>query len=194
MGDLSPLSNREEAVIMGGAEPAQPMINIDGVSKHYIVRGGDGGDKSKSIVALDKVNATIARGEFISLLGPSGCGKTTLLRIAAGLTHCSEGSLSIGGQLVTGPRKDGCMVFQHFGLLPWRKVLANVEFPLELDGVPSSQRRDRAMALLELVGLTKYASHYPHELSGGMQQRVAIARALMREPKVLFMEIGRAHV
>src|SRR3546814_18614916 len=81
------------------------MINIDGVSKHYIVRGGDGGDKSKSIVALDKVNATIARGEFISLLGPSGCGKTTLLRIAAGLTHCSEGSLSIGGQLVTGDRK-----------------------------------------------------------------------------------------
>src|SRR3546814_13412188 len=77
MGDLSPLSNREEAVIMGGAEPAQPMINIDGVSKHYIVRGGDGGDKSKSIVALDKVNATIARGEFISLLGPIGCGKTT---------------------------------------------------------------------------------------------------------------------
>src|SRR3546814_18082880 len=80
------------------------------------------------------------------------------------------------------------MVFQHFGLLPWRKVLANVEFPLELDGVPSSQRRDRAMALLELVGLTKYASHYPHELSGGMQQRVAIARALMSEPKVLFMD------
>src|SRR3546814_12916387 len=107
MGDLSPLSNREEAVIMGGAEPAQPMINIDGVSKHYIVRGGDGGDKSKSIVALDKVNATIARGEFISLLGPSGCGQTTFFRIAAGLPHLRSEQHCLGQKCVSNGRTRG---------------------------------------------------------------------------------------
>jgi NitT/TauT family transport system ATP-binding protein len=165
-----------------------PMVEIRGVSKFYFSRDTERDGAPKRIVALDNVNATIARGEFISLLGPSGCGKTTLLRIAAGLTQWSDGSLAIGGQLVHGPRKDACMVFQHFGLLPWRSVIANVGFPLELDGVPLAQRRERGLELLDLVGLRKYADHYPHELSGGMQQRVAIARALMRQPKVLFMD------
>lgn len=168
--------------------PGAPMVDIRGLSKFYFVRDTENGGEPRRIVALDKVDATIARGEFISLLGPSGCGKTTLLRIAAGLTQWAEGSISIGGQPVNGPRKDACMVFQHFGLLPWRSVIANVGFPLELDGVSLKERTERGMELLKLVGLTKYASHYPHELSGGMQQRVAIARALMRQPKVLFMD------
>jgi NitT/TauT family transport system ATP-binding protein len=130
----------------------------------------------------------VARGELISLLGPSGCGKTTLLRIAAGLTGWDEGTIAIAGAPVDGPRKDACMVFQHFGLLPWRSVVANVEFPLELDGVEAAQRRDRAMELLKLVGLENHRDHFPHELSGGMQQRVGIARALMRKPLMLFMD------
>jgi len=171
-----------------GAADRPTMVDIRGVSKHYYGRDTGDGRAPARIVALDNVSATIARGEFISLLGPSGCGKTTLLRIAAGLTQWAEGSIAIDGRLVDGPRKDACMVFQHFGLLPWRSVIANVGFPLELDGVPEAQRRERGMELLKLVGLEKYASHFPHELSGGMQQRVAIARALMRRPQVLFMD------
>ncbi|ANN76378.1 hypothetical protein BAU07_03925 [Bordetella flabilis] len=170
------------------AAAALPMVDIRGVSKYYYGRDTANGDMPQRIVALDNVSATIARGEFISLLGPSGCGKTTLLRIAAGLTQWAEGSITIGGQLVNGPRKDACMVFQHFGLLPWRSVIDNVGFPLELDGVATGERKERGLELLDLVGLRKYATHYPHELSGGMQQRVAIARALMRQPKVLFMD------
>ena len=186
MAGLSLLKADDSVTI--ATEAAQSMVDIRGLSKYYFGRDAQGRGTSQRIVALDNINATIARGEFISLLGPSGCGKTTLLRIAAGLTQWAEGSISIGGQVVNGPRKDACMVFQHFGLLPWRSVMANVEFPLELDGVPMAQRRERGMQLLGLVGLGKYASHYPHELSGGMQQRVAIARALMRQPKVLFMD------
>lgn len=168
--------------------PLETMVSIQNLSKFYLSRDKDGGSELKRVTALDNVSATIGRGEFISLLGPSGCGKTTLLRIAAGLTRWDEGSITIGGTKVTGPRKDGCMVFQHFGLMPWRSVLSNVEFPLELDGVKPAQRRERAEELLQLVGLTRYQKHLPHEISGGMQQRVSIARALMRQPSMLFMD------
>lgn len=167
---------------------AEPMVVIQGLSKFFLSRDKEGGDAVKHITALDHIDATVRRGEFVSLLGPSGCGKTTLLRIAAGLTKWEEGSISIGGKPVRGPRKDGCMVFQHFGLFPWRSVLANVAFPLELDGVRESDRHARAMELLQLVGLEKHANHLPHEISGGMQQRVSIARALMRKPSMLYMD------
>ncbi len=191
MGKVSASGARMPRVSDMGASATgtdAPMVDIRGLSKYYYSRDRENGDAPRRIVALDDVNATIARGEFISLLGPSGCGKTTLLRIAAGLTQWAEGSITIGGQLVNGPRKDACMVFQHFGLLPWRSVISNVGFPLELDGVSLAERNERSLELLDMVGLRKYASHYPHELSGGMQQRVAIARALMRKPKVLFMD------
>jgi NitT/TauT family transport system ATP-binding protein len=168
--------------------PAETMVSIQNLSKFYLSRDDDGSNEPKRITALDNVSATVGRGEFISLLGPSGCGKTTLLRIAAGLTRWDEGSITIAGKKVTGPRKDGCMVFQHFGLMPWRSVLSNVEFPLELDRVNPKERRERAEELLQLVGLTRYRKHLPHEISGGMQQRVSIARALMRQPSMLFMD------
>jgi NitT/TauT family transport system ATP-binding protein len=167
---------------------AAPILHIEALSKFYSSRDARAGGRTERIVALSSVTANVRRGELISLLGPSGCGKTTLLRIAAGLTGWDEGSISIAGERVNGPRKDACMVFQHFGLLPWRTVLANVEFPLELDGVNVQARRERAMELLALVGLEKYREHFPHELSGGMQQRVGIARALMRRPLMLFMD------
>jgi NitT/TauT family transport system ATP-binding protein len=181
MAVLEPVSNTDSTAL-------RTMVSIENLSKHYVTRDGDGSNEFKRVTALDRVNASVARGEFVSLLGPSGCGKTTLLRIAAGLTRWDEGRISIDGELVTGPRKSGCMVFQHFGLMPWRSVLANVEFPLELDGVRSAERRERAEALLELVGLSRYRKHLPHEISGGMQQRVSIARALMRQPSMLFMD------
>jgi NitT/TauT family transport system ATP-binding protein len=171
----------------GVADAAAPILEIERLSKFYASR--DARSKAPArITALASISAKVRRGELISLLGPSGCGKTTLLRIAAGLTGWDEGSISIAGAKVDGPRKDACMVFQHFGLLPWRTVLANVEFPLELDGVERAACRDRAMELLKLVGLEKHPDQFPHELSGGMQQRVGIARALMRKPLLLFMD------
>ena len=169
--------------------PAASMVVYDGVSKFFPVRlRSVGSDRPELMVALDRVNATVRKGELVTLLGPSGCGKTTLLRLTAGLIAADEGHITIAGVPVTGARKDACMVFQNFGLLPWRTVLGNVEFPLEIDGVGAAERRDTARHFIELVGLAAFAEHFPHELSGGMQQRVGIARALMRKPILIFMD------
>jgi NitT/TauT family transport system ATP-binding protein len=164
------------------------MVVIERASKMFLARDATQPGGMREVVALESISAVVGRGEMIVLLGPSGCGKTTLLRMAAGLSTIDEGTITIDGRPVVGPRKDACMVFQHFGLLPWRTVEANVEFPLELDGVPAKQRHDRAHELLKIVGLERFARYYPHEISGGMQQRVGIARALMRRPIVLFMD------
>jgi NitT/TauT family transport system ATP-binding protein len=164
------------------------MVRFEKVSKFFSLRDSHNLRSKEMMVALDRVDATVAKGEFITLLGPSGCGKTTLLRIAAGLLLPDEGRVVVDGTPVTAPRRDACMVFQNFGLLPWRTVAANVEFPLELDGVGRAERQDRARHFLRLVGLERFAQHYPHELSGGMQQRVGIARALMRQPVLIMMD------
>jgi len=168
------------------AKANRPLI-FQNVSKFFGVRKAGQGDAGM-MVALKDVSATVQPGEFITLLGPSGCGKTTLLRMTAGLLKPDEGAITIGGMPIKAPRKDACMVFQNFGLLPWRTVIGNVEFPLELDGIPKRQRAERAKHFLALVGLSTFAEHYPHELSGGMQQRVGIARAMMREPILIFMD------
>src|SRR5256886_6457246 len=161
----------------------------DGVSKFFPVRlRSVGSDQPELMVALDRINATVRKGELVTLLGPSGCGKTTLLRLTAGLIGADEGHITIAGVPVTGARKDACMVFQNFGLLPWRTVLGNVEFPLEIDGVGAAERRDVARHFIELVGLFAFTEHFRHELSGGMQQRVGIAGALMRKPILIFMD------
>jgi NitT/TauT family transport system ATP-binding protein len=169
--------------------PSAAMVVYDDVSKFFPVRVRPGQkDRPELMVALDRISATVRRGELVTLLGPSGCGKTTLLRLTAGLIAADEGSITIAGTPVTGPRKDACMVFQNFGLLPWRTVLGNVEFPLEIDGVGAAARHELAGHFIDLVGLRAFAEHYPHELSGGMQQRVGIARALMRKPILIFMD------
>jgi NitT/TauT family transport system ATP-binding protein len=182
-------------VIVGGADmndigtlDAQPMVKFDRVSKCFVSKPLTRSEPPQRIMALQSLTADVRRGEVVILLGPSGCGKTTLLRMAAGLTQCSSGTVTVDGSLVCKPRKDACMVFQHFGLLPWRSVLTNIEFPLELDNVPAAERRDRARELLKLVGLERFGEHYPHQISGGMQQRVGIARALARKPILLFMD------
>src|SRR5712692_9909867 len=168
---------------------SEGMVVYDGVSKFFPVRvAGARHHRPELMVALDRIEATVRKGELITLLGPSGCGKTTLLRLTAGLIVADEGRITIAGTPVTGPRKDACMVFQNFGLLPWRTVMGNVEFPLEIDGMGAAERRDRARDFIELVGLGAFAEHFPHELSGGMQQRVGIARALMRKPILIFMD------
>jgi NitT/TauT family transport system ATP-binding protein len=165
------------------------MVVYRDVSKFFPVRVRPGQkERPELMVALDRVNATVRKGELVTLLGPSGCGKTTLLRLTSGLIEADEGAITIQSAPVAGPRKDACTVFQNFGLLPWRTVMGNVEFPLELDGVAQAERRSTAKHFLDLVGLGKFTEHYPHELSGGMQQRVGIARALMRKPILIFMD------
>jgi NitT/TauT family transport system ATP-binding protein len=155
-------------------------IVLDGVSKSY---GGDDG-----FTALSRTDLALPAGQFISLLGPSGCGKTTALRLIAGLTPATTGTVRIGSDVVTQPRRDVGMVFQRPVLLPWRQVIDNVLLPTDVSRRPRKVVRSRANDLLEMVGLTGFEAKYPGQLSGGMQQRVAICRALMLEPQILLMD------
>jgi NitT/TauT family transport system ATP-binding protein len=140
------------------------------------------------VVALDDINIHIYDGEFVSIVGPSGCGKTTLLRIIHGLVTADEGQVLVNGEVVTQPRADCGFVFQNFGLYPWRSVVDNVAFGLELKNVSRDERMGRSRELIKLVGLEGFESNYPHQLSGGMQQRVGLARTLAIEPQILLMD------
>lgn len=147
-----------------------------------------GGKATEDLVALDEATFSFEAGEFVSLLGPSGCGKTTLLRIVAGLIPKTSGHVRIGGKEVDGPYPDYGFVFQAPGLMPWRSVLDNVLFPMEILRRNNAASRKRARDLLSLVGLESFAGARPHQLSGGMQQRVSLCRALIHEPKLLLMD------
>ena len=140
------------------------------------------------VTALTDLTLAVAKGEFVSIVGPSGCGKSTFLNIVLGLIKQDSGTLQFNGTPITGPGQERAMVFQEFGLLPWRTVVGNVELGLELKGTPAAERAQRAAELIKLVGLNGFESHYPHELSGGMKQRVGLARALATEPQVLLMD------
>jgi NitT/TauT family transport system ATP-binding protein len=137
---------------------------------------------------LHDVSLGIEAGRFISLIGPSGCGKSTLLKVVAGLIDHDAGEVTLGGERVTGPRRDIGVMFQNPVLLPWRTVLDNVALPAELSGDDAAAREARAVSLLRLVGLAGYERYYPRELSGGMRQRGALARVLMREPALLLLD------
>jgi len=141
-------------------------------------------------VVLDKIDLDVANGEFLSIVGPSGCGKTTLLRLLAGLVQPSAGKLLAGGTPIDGPSRERAIVFQDYSrsLLPWRSVWANVALAYESQGIARAQRRERAYALLERMGLAKVGEYFPGQLSGGMQQRVQIARCLAQEPTVMLMD------
>lgn len=139
-------------------------------------------------VAIDDFTLDIKKGELISIVGPSGCGKTTLLRMIAGLMESTSGSITIEGVPCVAPGPDRGMVFQDFALFPWRSVRKNVEFGMEVTGVPKEERHERAMKYIKMVGLEKFANSRIHELSGGMKQRVGIARALVNNPKVVLMD------
>jgi NitT/TauT family transport system ATP-binding protein len=144
--------------------------------------------RSEPLVAIDDATLSFEQGELVSLLGPSGCGKTTLLRIIAGLIPKSAGSVRIRGEEVDGPHPDFGFVFQSPNLMPWRNVLNNVLFPMEILGRRDARAKERARELLHLVGLEGFQSSRPHQLSGGMQQRVALCRALIHEPALLLMD------
>jgi len=161
-------------------------IEIDHVEKFYTKVGRSG--QEERVHALRETNLVVEPGEFVSLLGPSGCGKTTLLKALDGLVPIEAGEIRVGGKKTTGPGRDRAFVFQNFGLFPWRTVLGNVLLPLEAAGHPKAEREEIARHYIEMVGLTKFIEHHPHELSGGMQQRVGIARALATDPQILLMD------
>ena len=140
------------------------------------------------ITALRGFNLEVGKGEFVSIVGPSGCGKSTFLNLLLGLIKPDSGEMTLAGSPISGPGQERAMVFQEFGLLPWRTVRANVELGLELKRIASPERAQRATELITLVGLKDFEHHYPHELSGGMKQRVGLARALATEPEVLLMD------
>jgi NitT/TauT family transport system ATP-binding protein len=143
---------------------------------------------NRPFLAVDGVSLDVRAGEFLSIVGPSGCGKTTFLNAVDGLVQISGGSLTLDGRPIAKPGRDRAMVFQEPSLLPWRTVLGNVIYGLELQGRSTAAAKEHAHRYIELVGLRGFADSFPSELSGGMQQRVNLARALAIDPEMLLLD------
>jgi len=156
-------------------------LEIRDVTKTFETEEGE-------LMALDRFNVAVKPSEFLCIIGPSGCGKSTLLRLIAGLDEPSSGTIILDGKELKGPSPDRGMVFQEYSLFPWRTVLKNVTFGLELQKMAKQERYRIAKECIELVGLKGFENMYPYELSGGMKQRVAIARAIAPEPSILLMD------
>jgi NitT/TauT family transport system ATP-binding protein len=156
-----------------------PRILVEGVWKTF--RQGKG-------AALQECTLEIQPNEVLCIIGPSGCGKTTLLRIIDGLTRPDRGRVLADGEEITAPRRDLAMVFQHFGLFPWKTVADNIAYGLRVQRRPAAEIRAAVTECIELVGLRGFERHYPYQLSGGMQQRVGLARAFAVNPSVLLMD------
>jgi NitT/TauT family transport system ATP-binding protein len=166
------------------AAHAPVKIAFEGVQKSYPAKHSS----QAATLALDSLDIAIRDTEIVSVLGPTGCGKSTALNLIAGFEQASAGAVVLDGQRVEGPGPDRAVVFQQASLFPWLNVYDNVTLGVSCRGVPEATYRPRAEHLLEAVGLSAFASHYPYQLSGGMQQRVQIARALIAQPKVLLMD------
>ncbi|MFE3252862.1 ABC transporter ATP-binding protein [Streptomyces sp. NPDC059209] len=158
-------------------DDAGATVRLDGLTMRF-------GERTVS----QDINLTIGAGEVLSIVGPSGCGKTTLLRAVAGLIPPAEGAVRIDGHVVDGTPDGVAMVFQHFGLFPWKTVESNVAYALRVRGTGKREALDRARELITLVGLSGFEKSYPHQLSGGMQQRTGLARALAVRPRLLLMD------
>src|SRR4051812_41978544 len=163
------------------AAAAHPLLTVENVVKRFETPDG-------VLTAVDNVSFTVAPGEFLSVIGPSGCGKSTLFNIIGGLTDGYDGAVRVGQETVRGPHASIGMIFQEESTFPWRNVLDNVAFPLEVAGVGKAERYDKARHFVEMVGLGGFERRYPSELSGGMRQRVSMARTLASEPKILLMD------
>lgn len=159
-----------------------PIMSLTGVTKRFSTRAND------SVLALEDVHLEIGRNQFITLVGPSGCGKSTLLKIISGIISPTEGVIKFDGKPLTKPSRQIGMVFQRPVLLPWRSVIENILFPIEMLGWDVAKYREEAMRLIDLVGLRGFEKALPNELSGGMQQRVSICRALIYDPQMLMMD------
>ena len=159
----------------------EPILVVDDIYKRFDTQ--DGG-----LVAVDHVSFNVVPGEFLSVIGPSGCGKSTLFNVIGGLLGGYEGRVSVAGETIKGPHASIGMIFQEESTFPWRTVIDNVAFPLEIAGMPKAERLEKARHFVELVGLDGFERRYPAELSGGMRQRVSMARTLASEPKILLMD------
>jgi NitT/TauT family transport system ATP-binding protein len=162
---------------VSAAAPARARIKVEGVSKRY-----------GEFQVFRNVDLEVGAREIVALVGPSGCGKTTLLRCIDGLLPINEGGIFVEGERVTEPQAGVAMVFQHFGLFPWKTVFDNVAYGLKLAGASKMEIADKVPHFINMVGLKGFEHIYPYQMSGGMQQRCGLARALALEPKVLLMD------
>lgn len=157
------------------------MITLENITKSFI-------QEERGHKILQNINLKVNKGEFLCIVGPSGCGKTTLLRMIAGLDFPTDGRILEDETKILGPSSERGYVFQQYSLFPWRNVLDNVAFGLEVKGLEKEEIYQKARKYLEMVGLSKYENSFPKELSGGMKQRVAIARSLVNDPRILLMD------
>jgi NitT/TauT family transport system ATP-binding protein len=162
-------------------DPANAILVVDNITKRFTTPDG-------VLTAVDNVSLTVAPGEFLGVIGPSGCGKSTLFNVIGGLVDGYDGRVSVAGETVSGPHPSIGMVFQEESTFPWRTVIDNVAFPLEIAGLSKAERYEKARHFVDLVGLDGFERRYPAELSGGMRQRVSMARTLASEPKILLMD------
>jgi NitT/TauT family transport system ATP-binding protein len=160
---------------------ADPILSVENIVKRFETPDG-------VLIAVDDVSFTVAPGEFLAVIGPSGCGKSTLFNVIGGLIDGYDGRVSVGGEAVRGPHASIGMIFQEESTFPWRTVIDNVAFPLEVAGMAKAERYEKARHFVDLVGLSGFERRYPAELSGGMRQRVSMARTLASEPKILLMD------
>lgn len=160
----------------------QTILSADHISRQFVTENG------AVVEALQDVSLHVAENEFVCIVGPSGCGKSTFLRIIAGLETSGAGNVMFRDRKVTRPDRQIGMVFQEYSLFPWLSVLENVAMGLKFAGVAKKRRQTVAAQFLEVVGMSDFASAYPHELSGGMRQRVAIARAFANDPQLMLMD------
>jgi NitT/TauT family transport system ATP-binding protein len=160
---------------------ATPILTVRDIVKRFDTPEGP-------LTAVDHVSLDVMQGEFLGVIGPSGCGKSTLFNVIGGLIDGYGGTVQVSGETVTGPHKSIGMIFQEESTFPWRTVIDNVAFPLEVAGMGKSERYDRARHFVRLVGLDGFERRYPAELSGGMRQRVSMARTLAAQPKILLMD------
>ena len=164
------------------ATPApDALLVVEHITKRFATGEGE-------ILAVDDISLRVAPGEFVSIIGPSGCGKSTLFNIIGGLVGDYDGHVAVAGERISGTHAAIGMVFQEESTFPWRTVVDNVAFPLEIAGVAKAERHERAVHFVALVGLRGFERRYPAELSGGMRQRVAIARTLASNPRILLMD------
>ena len=164
-----------------GRAVADAILVVDDIVKRFETPDG-------ALTAVDHVSLDVAPGEFLGVIGPSGCGKSTLFNVMGGLLDGYEGTVRVAGERIRGPHPAIGMIFQEESTFPWRNVLDNVAFPLEIAGLPKAERYDRARHFVRLVGLDGFERRYPAELSGGMRQRVSMARTLAAQPKILLMD------
>jgi len=170
-----------QPVSAGRGAPEAAVLTVDNVVKRFETPDG-------VLTAVDRVSFDVAPGEFLAVIGPSGCGKSTLFNIIGGLLLSDEGSVTVAGERIREPHASIGMVFQEESTFPWRNVIENVSFPLEIEGVPKAERLERARHFISLVGLDGFERRFPAELSGGMRQRVSMARTLAAQPKIMLMD------